>query len=164
MILLLSNLFFILLVWAALLKANMNLVLISVVCSNISFNRYFLLHFLVQSICSLCLYAQFVLSWLLKRLGSQEVMIFALGAQSTGTPRKQVSSGLLAIKLMFTFLLRRDHASVLHLFSVENGLSRSQKHLLKLCQMNASLRSLEGCLQVKKGVHVPVFPSAGLCF
>jgi len=97
-------------------------------------------------------------------LFSQEVMTFALGDQYTPTPRKQVSSWPLALKLMYTFLLGRDHASTLHSFSMENGLSKSRKPLLKPCQMSVSLRSSEGCPLERTGVHVLAFPSAGLCF
>ena len=93
-----------------------------------------------------------------------ELTIFARWDQYMPTPRKQVSSCLLALKLMYTFLLGRDRVSTLHSFSMENGLSKSRKPLLKPCQMSVSLRSLGGCLLGKTGVHVPVFPSDGLCF
>lgn len=105
------------------------------------------------------------LSWPCIRFGSQVVMIFSLGGQYILTPRKRISSCLLAIKLVFTFLFRRGLVSVFHLISVENGLRRwSQRHLLNLCQMNVSLRSLEGCLLARIGVHVLQYPNDGLCF
>lgn len=94
----------------------------------------------------------------------QEMMIFVLGVVYILTPRNHVSFCLLAVQLI-TFLFRRDLASVFHLISIENGLmSRSRRHLLNLCQMNASLRSLEGCLLAKIGASVLLYPSAGLCF
>nr|AAB70660.1 grr1 [Glycine max] len=55
-----------------------------------------------------------------------EMMISTMGAPIYPNPKEHVSSCLLAVKLMFTFLFRRGLASVFHLISAENGLSRSR--------------------------------------
>ena len=90
-------------------------------------------------------------------------VIFLIGSQCTQIRWIWEFSLVLDIRLRCIPYLARGLESVLHLYSVGKFV-RNRKPPLKCFLMNACLRFLDASMETKKGVHVLLFQSTGLCY